>query len=236
MRQIKKRRYIVTLIITLFIFFFGTMLGILMEGQRVQYIQEKTDEQKLDYMNLQFQYEFINQLREDANCPLFIKTLNSNIRTLEETRARLTAYDLDAVVSKHEFDSLYQDYILSQLNYWLLAKDARDLCQLESARILYFFSNDKECDSCEEQAFILTYLKNKLGDRLLNFALNAEFKDNQALKLVMDSYSISVFPTLVIEDVKFEGLTSKQEILQEICKYYNESIDLCEEYGVLTES
>lgn len=228
MRKIKKRRYVVALIITLLVFFFGAMFGILMEGQRVQYIQNKNNEQKLNYMNLQFQYEFINQLREDANCPLFIKTLNTNIENLEETRARLTAYDLDAVVSKDEFDSLYEEYILSQLNYWLLTKDARDLCELESARILYFFSNDKECASCEEQAFILTYLKNKLGDKLLNFALNAQFRDNQALGLVMDVYSVSTFPTLVIEGEKFEGLTSKQEILQEICQYYDESIDICE--------
>lgn len=224
------------LIITLLVFFFGAMFGILMEGQRVQYIQNKNNEQKLNYMNLQFQYEFINQLREDANCPLFIKTLNTNIENLEETRARLTAYDLDAVVSKDEFDSLYEEYILSQLNYWLLTKDARDLCELESARILYFFSNDKECASCEEQAFILTYLKNKLGDKLLNFALNAQFRDNQALGLVMDVYSVSTFPTLVIEGEKFEGLTSKQEILQEICQYYDESIDICEEYGVPNKS
>lgn len=236
MRKIKKRRYVIALIITLLVFFFGAMFGILMEGQRIQYIKEKADEQKLDYMNLQFQYEFINQLREDANCPLFIKTLNTNIEDLEETRARLSTYGSDAWVSKKEFDSLYNEYILSQLNYWLLAKDARDLCELETARILYFFSNDKECASCEEQAFILTYLKNKLGDRLLNFALNAQFRDNQALGLVMDVYSVTTFPTLIIEGEKFEGLVSKQEILQEICQYYREPIDLCEEYGVPNNS
>ncbi|MAG38474.1 hypothetical protein CMO90_00120 [Candidatus Woesearchaeota archaeon] len=222
MRNIKKKRYLIAFILTVFIFVFGIMVGLVMESQRVQFVQDKAYEQKLDYRSLQFQYQFIDQLSQENNCPVLANALNVNLETLEDTRIRLTNYNLDAKISKDDFEMLYRDYILSQLNYWLLAKKARELCNFELATILYFFSTDKDCPDCGEQAFILTYLKNLFGDKLLNFALNSQFRDEKSLELLMETYSINVFPTLLIEGRKFEGLAEKQTILREICKHYKD--------------
>ncbi|MBU0667198.1 MAG: hypothetical protein ABIC91_09105 [Nanoarchaeota archaeon] len=227
MRTIKKRRYVFALLITSFIFVFGLMFGIVMETQRVDFIQQKSEEQRLDYRGLQFQYQFIDLLGEENNCPFMEKALNKNLESLEETRIKLTNYNEDAKLSKDEFEYLYRDYVLSQLGYWLLSKKSRDLCDTEVATILYFFSNEKICPECSEQAFILTYLKKRFGDKLLNFALNAELETEKSLDLLKHTYSINTFPTLIIEGKKFEGLTSKDNILLEICKFYNSSVLDC---------
>ncbi len=230
MRQIKKRRYLAAFIITIFVFFFGLLFGMMMESERVDYIQGKAYEQKLDYRELQFQYQFIDQLSQENNCPVFINAINNNLKELETTRIRLTSYSEDATISKDDFELLYKDYIISQLDYWLLVKKARDLCEMDVATVLYFFSTDKECPDCNEQSFVLTYLKKRFGDNLLNFALNAEFNDYKVMQMLLDTYKVSTFPTLIIEDEKFEGFTTKNTILEQICPLYSESHEDCVNY------
>ncbi|PIN72884.1 hypothetical protein COV22_02040 [Candidatus Woesearchaeota archaeon CG10_big_fil_rev_8_21_14_0_10_47_5] len=211
------RRYIITGIITIMVFSLGLMLGMVMESRRISYVQKERQEQKLDFASLQLQYTFIDQLGAEGNCPALLETFDKNVRNLETIRLKLEAYDQRATVSRDDFEMLKREYTQAQLQYWFLAKKIKVLCNAELSTILYFFSTKKECPDCENQAFVLTYLKERFGDKLLNFALDGRSLNEPIVNMLKDAYKVTVFPTLIIDNKRFEGFTSKEEIMREVC-------------------
>lgn len=229
-RELNKKRYFIAALLTLFVFVLGLMLGLVIEGKRLQYIESVNRIEKLDYSSLQLQYAYIDQLSQEKNCDAVSKTFESSVKSLIETSERLENYQRNANINKEEFTILKREYILAQLNYWLLAQRTKKICNRDLVTILYFYSVDKECPDCEEQAFILTYLKNEFKDKLLIFALDSTYTDEPMINMLKDQYGISRYPTLIIENHVFEDFVSKDKIIEVICPLYKEDVDYCKGY------
>ncbi len=208
------------------------MLGLVIEGKRVQYIESVNRIEKLDYSSLQLQYAYIDQLSQEKNCDAVSKTFESSVKNLIETSERLENenYEENANLNKKDLHALKREYILAQLNYWLLAQRTKKICNSDLVTILYFYSTDKECPNCGEQAFILTYLKNEFKDKLLIFALDSTYVDEPMIEMLKDQHGISRYPTLIIEGHVFEGFIPKDKLLRAICPLYKEDIDYCQNY------
>ncbi len=230
-REFNKKRYFIAALLTLSIFLLGLMLGLVIEGKRVQYIQSMNRIEKLDYSSLQLQYAYIDQLSQEKNCDAVSKTFENSIKNLITTSERLEEYEKSANINKEDFAILKREYILAQLNYWLLAKRTKKICNRDLVSILYFYSTKKECPQCEEQAFVLTYLKQQFKENLLIFALDSKYVGEPMIEMLKDQYGISKYPTLIIEDTALEGFTSKDEILKIICPLYEGDIDYCNNHN-----
>lgn len=231
MRGLNKERYIAAGAITLGVFILGLLLGLLIEGKRVSYIESMSRKQNLDFSSLQLQYAFIDQLSQEKNCLAVQKTFEQNINNLESTRIRLENFDTDAKINKDDFDLLKNEYLLAQIRYWLLAKRTRDLCDADIVNILYFFSDQKECPDCEKQAFVLTYLKKKFKDRLLIFSFDSKFEAEPMVPLLKNTYNVGRYPTVVVEDTPYAGFRDKDSLLREICGIYKQKPKECTEAG-----
>jgi len=229
MRKISKDKYIIATFLTLGIFFLGLLLGFVIEAKRVSYIRMLSQEQELDFTSLQLQYQYIDQLNQEDDCDAVLKTSDNYIESLESARLKLESYNEVQKISKQDFEILKREYILSQLNYWLFSTKTKELCDADAVILLYFFSTDEKCPRCEQQAFILTYLKKKLDDKILTFALDSEYIEEPMITLLKERYDVTEFPTLVIEDAKYVGLTSKEAILKEICPHYKAEVKECVE-------
>ena len=227
MRKLSRDKYIIAGAITLGIFLLGLLLGLAIEGKRVNYIESVSKKQNLDFSSLQLQYAFIDQLSQEKNCLAVQKTFEQNINSLESTRIRLENFDRDATLDKNEFDVLKNEYLLAQIRYWLLAERTRKLCGADIATILYFFSDEKECPDCDKQAFVLTYLKKKFKDKLLIFSFDSKFVAEPMIPLLKNTYDVSIYPTLVIEGKPKVRFQDKDSILKEICSYYREKTQDC---------
>ncbi len=229
MRNLSKDKYIIAGAITIGIFLLGLFLGLAIEGKRVNYIESVSRKQNLDFSSLQLQYAFIDQLSQEKNCLAVQKTFEQNINNLESTRIRLENFDRDATLNKNEFDILKNEYILAQIRYWLLGERTRKLCGTDIVNILYFFSDEKECPDCDKQAFVLTYLKKKFKDKLLIFSFDSKFEPEPMIPLLMSTYNVTKYPTIVIEGKPRSGFKDKDTILREICSYYKEKTEDCVE-------
>ncbi len=231
MRGLSKERYIAAGAITLGVFILGLLLGLLIEGKRVSYIESMSRKQNLDFSSLQLQYAFIDQLSQEKNCLAVQKTFEQNINNLESTRIRLENFDTDAKINKEDFDLLKNEYLLAQIRYWLLAKRTRDLCSADIVNVLYFFSDEKECPDCEKQAFVLTYLKKKFKDKLLIFSFDSKFEAEPMIPLLKKAYNVERYPTIVVEEKPHADFRDKDSLLREICGIYKEKPKDCTEAG-----
>ena len=229
-RKASKDKYVIAALITGGIFVLGLLLGLVIEGKRVSYIDDVSREQNLDFSSLQLQYVYIDQLSQEKNCEAVSKTFEKNIENLETTRLRLENFDESAKINKQDFDLLKREYTLAQIRYWLLAKKTKELCGDDIVTILYFFSDEEECSQCDNQAFVLTYLKKRFKEKLLIFSFDSKFTDEPLISILKTTYDISTFPTIIIEGNKYEGITKTEEVLEEICSYYSSEIEDCSSY------
>ena len=62
--------------------------------------------------------------------------------------------------------------------------------------ILYFYSNKEDCNDCEQQGYVLSYIKKKYPSvRVYSFDINIE---NQAIDIIKENYDINIAPSVVI--------------------------------------
>lgn len=225
MGEIKKRRYVLAGILTVMVFVLGLLLGLVIEGKRVELVQDASEEAKVAISSLQLQYAFIDQLSQIGNCADFMNAFGKNVENLETARIKLSNYQEQSTVNRKEFDLLYRNYITSQVQYLLLSMKAKKLCNSDTVSVQYFFS--KDCKSCDDQSFILTFLKQKFGQRLFIFGFDTSFKSEPLLNLMVSAYNVTDFPTLVIENRKYAGFMSNDNLTSTICGLYEAAPDYC---------
>ncbi len=229
-RKISKNKYFFAFIITLVVFSLGLLLGLVIESKRIQLIELQDQQQKLDFNSLQSQYQLIDLFGEEKNCAALKKTFEESIKNLGKSRVKLENYLENSNLNKKEFGLLKREYTLAQINFWLLTKKTKDVCNLEHADIFYFYGDDSQCSDCADQAYVLTYLKDKMGPQLLNFVFDSQLTNEPLVDILKESYNITKYPTLVINGKKFDGFISKDKILEEICpSFKNNKPVICPE-------
>ena len=229
-RKVSKNKYFFAFIITLVVFSLGLLLGLVIESKRIQLIEIQDQQQKLDFNSLQSQYQLIDLFGAQKNCGALKKTFEESIKNLGKSRVKLEKYLESSNLNKKEFSLLKREYTLAQINFWLLTKKTKDICNLEHADIFYFYGDDQQCPDCSDQAYVLTYLKDKLGANLLNFVFDSQLTDEPLIAMLKESYGVTKYPTLIINGKKFDGFVSKDNILKEICPVFTKTkVNLCPE-------
>ena len=221
MRKINKRFYGLAGVITIIIFLFGLSLGILIESERVNYVEGNRDYEKVEYESLQVQYLYLSYLSTSGrqeSCGAFTATLNQYIKRTDDTRIKLEDYIAKGNVYTEEFRLLKREYIQSQMNYWILAKKTKELCKTDYVTVLYFHSTD--CPDCANQGYVLDYMKKLFDDRLLVFAFDTNFTEEPMIDLLKSTYHIEKTPTVIIENDTYEGFVSKDTIMRSVCAKY----------------
>jgi hypothetical protein len=226
MREMKGK-YMLAAFITALIFLLGMLLGLVVEDKRVSYIQEESRGQKLDFMSLQLQYELISDLSQTGNCPAVAATFNDFMGELAKTEERLVTYQKEAKINKDEFNLLKKEYVQAQINYWILAKRTKEICDNDFSTVLYFYAPTENCNDCDNQAFVLTYLKQKLKDKILIFSFDSTFEQEPLVNLLVKTYNMTQYPSLVIDNSLVTGLQDSDAIIAKICPLYKEKPEAC---------
>jgi len=216
-RKISKEKYVVAGIITALIFFLGLMLGFIMEDQRYQTISEINQEQEVSYLSLQLQYLYLSSSSNYDNCPILSATLKDAVEDLSNSLSKVIAYEEENnIADKNRGILTMRRYALDNLRYWLLASESKKKCDLNIATILYFYSS--ECPSCPNQGTILTYFKKLFGEQVLVFPINLDLREEEAMVDVTAlQFNVTKYPTIVIDDQKYEGVVRKEQLQGIIC-------------------
>lgn len=207
--------------ITLLIFIPGLLLGMVLDNERVSVLQSQSKIQELDIKSLHLNYLYISNLKNTtASCVPLQATLEKSIKDLSKSLDKIEEYKKGAKIDNGDFNLLSRRYLLDNLDYWVLSKKTKELCNLNTVNILYFFNSD--CDICPNQGIVLTYFKKKLGDNLLVFPMNTDLIDEEPMiSVLINTYKITEFPAIVIEEDVHLGILGLDDM----------KIVLCEKYG-----
>ena len=223
-RVISKRRFALSLVLTSFVFLIGILVGYTLTSERTNYLEDIAYKQKLDYESLQLQSLYLDLSATNASCSIFNKILETSLNDVRDAQAKIEFYILES--SAKSYIEIKREYLLAQIRYWLLNQRIKENCQAEHVSVLYFYSNE-ECTECGAQSTVLSYLKEKLKDKLLVFSIDADFREESMVEILKQTYNITKIPSVVIEDTVFDKLIGKDDLTQEICKNYEEKPELC---------
>lgn len=224
-RKISKKRFFLAFVLTSFIFIIGMLVGFTLTEGRTGYLEDIAYKQKLDYESLQLQSLYLDISASNASCSVFNNILETSLNDVGSAQAKVDLYMKES--SKESYTTIKRDYILAQMRYWLLNKKTAEYCKKEHVSLLYFYSNDK-CVECGAQGTILSYLKEKLKDKLLVFSLDVDFKNEPMIGLLRKTYNITKVPSIVIEEKVFGGLIDKENLVDSICAEYKIKPDFCD--------
>ncbi|MBI2140854.1 hypothetical protein HYU16_00355 [Candidatus Woesearchaeota archaeon] len=226
--KIYLRTYIVVGFISLLVFSLGFLLSVLIDDQRLVRVEKATKVQELNYKSLQFQQLYLNTLTNNTDsCPVFELSLQSSINSLTDSLERMEGYKVSASFNQAEFNELARTYVLDNLRYWLFSKRTKELCDLDFVSVLYFYSDEK-CGICPDQGVILSYYKKLLGDRLLVFPINTDLEASEAaIEMLKRRYNVTTYPTIIVEDSRYEGVVSKSGLMPIVCGSFKTPVEEC---------
>ena len=233
-------KYVIAGLLTLLIFGLGISLGMLLDNERVQWLEEREEQRDLDYESLQFQYHYLSTLKKtNESCKVLKTTLEKSLKELDVTLDKLTSYKKGSDLNVDDYERLQRRYILDNIEYWLFAKQAKKECDnVDLVTILYFYSG-KHCKRCSEQGVALTHYKKIFEEKLLVFPLDIDLEEKEPmitiLKSQFDITDTSV-PTIIVEDEKFKEVVQIKELGEIICSSFKSEYPGCSQFEEQTNS
>ena len=225
-RTFDSKKYILSALIVSLIFILGLTIGLVVENKRVDYLMNFYEVEKDDFESLQIQYTLLtSNLYENNTCPGLKYTFNEYLKKLDEKGNELEAYRLSSSsFNKYRFNLLLRRYLIEEVRSWILAKNIKKSCKDEHIVTILNF-HIKDCPKCDDTGLLLSYFKKKFKDNLLIFSFDADFTQEPLVQVLKKIYNITTYPTLVIDDKKYEDFMNKQKIQGILCSYYNQSND-----------
>lgn len=204
--MIDSKKYIFTLILTLAIFATAFFVSGFISDKRVADVKSIQDNISIDILSNETQFDLLNEVScSNLNDTILSPELSNLGDKLSSSETERGAKDTDIVYLK-------KYYSLLEIKDYLLSKKLAEKCSSKkSASIIYFYSNIGDCEDCEKEGFVLTFLKEKYPDlRIYSFDYNLSLSAVNSMKKI---YKIdSGLPALVIGDKTYFGYKTIDQI------------------------
>lgn len=200
------RTYIVALLITGALFGTTLFASNYFNAKRIAEIQNIEERIATDILSLETQFDLLEQLSctDIAENAVLSREINSLGRRLAFTETQLGT-DNEEVVQ------LKEQYTLLQIKDYLLMQKIAEKCALDPVFILYFYSNEGDCDDCVRAGHVLTRLR-ELYPELRVYAFDYHL-DIGALRTLVALNDIEPnLPALVIDKDVHYGFYRREEI------------------------
>jgi glutaredoxin len=204
-QKIKPGTFVAVFAITTLVFVAGILLGNFFAGKKLQQIDQLGQELKTDTAAIEIQYDI---LADDPCKSVNTTPLAEDLYILAE---KLDYMENSLGEDNTDVRDLKRYYSILELRNWLFLKKTNRLCDDKKTLILYFYGTKDSCPKCEEQGFILTWVrKNYPHVYIYSFDYGL---DNAALKAVKEIYGVKSTPAVVIGDKVFNRFMTKDEIM-----------------------
>ena len=209
-RNFNGGRFFLVFILTTFIFLMGMWFGQNMLKSKLSEIEKMQNDFRTETSTLEVEYLFLSQK------PCSIVNSTELSKELYQMGGRLEFMEDTYGKDNPDVLSLKSYYSLLEMRHWLFFENVKKQCNFDSKTILYFYSNLR-CDRCEEQGYILTFLRNNYPN-LNVYSFDVDI-DNSALNMLKEHYDIDSFSTLpiiILGNKTFDGFTSLETLQNEL--------------------
>lgn len=203
--------YLISGLITIIILLAGIFFGVYLSEKKVSTYAEALEELKIEHEDLQLSL-IILPLYGNKTCAVLEKEFNSIQVKTAKLGGEIIKYETGEVYNTPYFETIKKEYALTSVRYWLYARKMNQECNASFVPILYFYSN-VHCPDCPKQGLILSSLKQSYPQNAMIFALDYDL-DLNTINSIKLAYEVEKVPTLIINDEKYAGLVTLDQLKQ----------------------
>jgi len=205
------QKVILVLALTTLIFIVGVVFGNYIASKKINMINYMEQDLRTETTAVELQYLLL------AEDPCIVVNSTPLTDELYDIATRLDYMENSLGEDDEDVLRLKNYYSTLQIRHWLIMKKMQKECNKNLTLVMYFYDTKKDCPKCEQQGFILTYLRKKFPD-IYVYAFYIDL-ENAAINTIKSIYGISETPSIIIDDHKMEGFKNKDEIMELIeCK------------------
>ncbi|MBI1971063.1 thioredoxin family protein [Candidatus Woesearchaeota archaeon] len=206
-------KYVAAFSITTLVFIAGIFLGNVISSGKLQTIDVLQQDIAVRTIGSELQYVLLaehpceNIHANELSQELF--EIGSKLAYMEES---LGTHDADVL-------NLKRYYSLLEIRHWLFLKKAQRECNAEYDLILYFYSNEGDCETCKQQGYVLNTIHRKYpAVNIYSFDINL---DDPVLMTIKRMYNVTSPPTVIINNKTMAGFVDKEQVEEELFKGKN---------------
>ncbi|MBI2546259.1 hypothetical protein HYV81_03705 [Candidatus Woesearchaeota archaeon] len=205
-KQISKTKYIAAFATTTLIFLIGLLIGSYITNIKLQKLDQLEQDLRIDTLAVEIEYLLISENPCTGINTRFMTDQLYNVGT------RLDFMESNLGEGDQRVQALKSYYSLLEMRHWLFIRKTVEECESDVVPILYFYSNQGDCPSCEEQGWVLNYIRQKYPQtRVYSFDLNI---NNSALAALRDIYEVQQAPAIIINNEKHIGFLDREAVEQ----------------------
>ncbi len=208
------QKYLLVFIITSAIFATAFYLASRIDKARVADIRSAQESVSIDILSSETQYELLGNL--DCKTITQSPVLSSELNSLA---SRLSVAENNLGSNNAEVLQLKKQYSLLEIKDYLLMEQVSQKCHVKPVFILYFYSNEGNCEDCARSGDVLTYLRSQYpGLRVYSFDYNLNLS---AVRTLVTLRKLSGrLPAFIINDREpiygFKTLDEMQTLIPEL--------------------
>ncbi|TSC69999.1 MAG: Uncharacterized protein CEO12_622 [Parcubacteria group bacterium Gr01-1014_46] len=221
--NIDYRKYVFSFVITALIFATAIYLSNYFGQKKIDEIRNIQDKISIDILSSETQFSLLEQ----SSCKdIGTGSLSTELSSLE---AKLTYTENQRGTEDPEVQTLKRYYSLLEIKDYLLMNKISEKCKKTPLSIIYFYSNNDNCEDCEREGFVLTRLRETYPElRVYSFDYDM---DLSAVKTLISINKVkNELPAIVIKGEVYYGFQS----IEELEKAVPELIKLKVESGTAT--
>lgn len=207
------------LVVTIFVFIAGLILGFYIELSNVSKSDFLIRSSEVDFLDQQIKVSQLNNEInfncEDARINLFkfANEIYSDALQFEEN-------DVQSKLTTNQREGLHKRYDLLRVNLWLESLILRGKCNDSFHTVLYFFDyNSQDVDVRSEQrilSLVLMDLKNNHPEEILLLPIAANLNLG-SVDMIKEKYNLSSSPSIILdESLVLDSLVTLEELEQKI--------------------
>jgi hypothetical protein len=193
------------------VFLSGFSIGFLINDFKQKDLSADLNSIKDSVEKNQVEIALMNYLNDKISCDYMNLRVSSINEKAYELGLKVGTYENNNGVLNEDYYALKRSYVNSLINNWINVNNAKDLCNLSYSTILYFYTYKEDCPKCNEQAVVLSTIKDLYGLNALIYSIDSTL-DLDSVNILKYSYNITEYPSLVINGKTFSGYVPFSDI------------------------
>lgn len=204
--KIESKKYIYAFLITVMVFVGALVISNIFSQRRITEIKNAEDKISLDILSSETQFALL----KESSCKAIDQGTDFSAE-LSSLSSKLTYMEEKFGDSNPEVTSLKKYYSLLQIKDYLLATQVKEKCGTRPISIIYFYSNNGDCEDCIKEGYVLTKLREQYPElRVYSFDYNLDISAVKTMKLL---YGVrNTLPALNIWEENYYGFKSAEDI------------------------
>lgn len=207
------------LIVTIFVFAAGLILGFYIELSNVNKSDFLIRSSEVDFLDQQIKTSQLSG-RLNLSCESAKQNLFDFANEIYAEALEFEENSAQSKLTEEQRKILHKRYDLLRINLWLESLELRSRCDENFHTVLYFFDySSKDVDVKSKQtvfSLILMDLKGEHSEEILLLPIAANL-DLGSIDIIKENYGIRQSPSLIIdESIVLEEITTLEELEQKI--------------------